>query len=99
MTELNGHLQILNFSAFVALNETKLDKGTPDGKLVLTNYVLVSRRDRREDSKACKKAKRTREANSGGGIALFARKNCASSVVLLEHSETHERSWHTVHTS
>ena len=100
MTELNGHLELLDFPAFVALNETKLDKATPDTKLKLINYVLVSRRDRREDRKANKKAlKRRGEGQGGGGVALFARRDCASSMVFLEHSETHERSWHTVHTS
>ena len=32
-------------------------------------------------------------------MALFVRVDCAATVVLLEHSETHDRSWHLVHTT
>ena len=85
MAELHGHLQLLNFPAFVALNETKLTEETTDAELALTNYVLVSRRDRVD--------------RGGGGVALFVHDSAASSVVLLEHSKEDERSWHLVHTT
>ena len=87
--ELYAHLALLDFPLFVALNETKLDQSTESVKL--EGYVLVSRRDR-ENQRATKKS-------HGGGVALFARADCASRVVLLEHSATHERSWHLVHSA
>ena len=88
--ELHAHLASLNYPTFVALNETKLDQSTES--LTLDNYVLVSRRDRQEGQRPTK-------TRHGGGVALFARTDCASTVVLLEHSGTHERSWHLVHTA
>ena len=87
--ELHAHLSLLNFPMFVAVNETKLDKSTEN--FSLENYILVSRRDGREGQRATKK-------RHGGGVALFVRTDCAATVTLPEHSETHERSWHLVHT-
>ena len=33
----------------------------------------------------------------GGGVALFALDSIAENITLLEHSESHERSWHILH--
>ena len=82
--ELETHLRLLGFPVLVGLQETLLDRSTEAASL--TGYELVSRRDRRG-------------GRSGGGVALFVRKDCAAQVALLEHSETHERSWHCLHTS
>ena len=51
MAELHGHLKLLDYPAFVALNETKLDSCTPDSEVKLENYTLVARRDRPEENK------------------------------------------------
>ena len=51
MAELHGHLKLLDYPAFVALNETKLDSSTPDSEVKLENYTLVARRDRPEENK------------------------------------------------
>ena len=74
--ELEVHLQLLNFSFFVALNETLLDESS---SATLDAYVLLSRRDRR-DGRLSK------------GILFFAKEGVASSAVLLEHSEENEGS-------
>ena len=100
MAELHAHLQLLDFPAFVALNETKLDSNTPDSQVRLENYTLVARRDRTETKEKKSRKKKVQAMGcGGGGVALFARNDCATSVVLLQNSATHERSWLTVHTS
>ena len=98
MAELHGHLKLLDYPAFVALNETKLDSCTPDSEVKLENYTLVARRDRPEENKPKRRKKRLATGCGGGGVALYARTDCTTSVVLLEHSTTHERTWLTVHT-
>ena len=70
--ELEAHLQLNSTPDFVALTETLLDKSVKGP--TLARYTLVSRRDRRDGRK-------------GGGVAFFAKKEKASSVNLLEHSE------------
>lgn len=52
--------------------------------LKLPGYTLCSRRDR---------------SSGAGGVALFAKDGLAQTVVHLADSETHERSWHLVHTT
>ena len=99
MAELHGHLKLLDYPAFVALNETKLDSSTPDSEVKLENYTLVARRDRPEENKPKRRKKRLATGCGGGGVALYARTDCTTSVVLLEHSTTHERTWLTVHTT
>ena len=78
------HLELLGYPTFVALNETKLDKGTE--AVTLAGYTLLSRRDRGS-------------RHRGGGVACFVRNDAAQTAVLLEHSEEDERSWHLVHTA
>ena len=65
----------------IALNETFLDPSTEE--VCISGYSLISRRDRYE--------------GRGGGIAVFASSAIADNVTLLKHSDTHERSWHTIH--
>ena len=80
-----AYLELLDDKpTFVALNETKLDKGTLG--ISLPGYELLSRRDR------C-------DGRTGGGVACFVRRDKASSAVLLEHSKEDERSWHLLHTA
>ena len=81
--ELHAHLALLGFPDLVALNETKLDRSTEAPKL--EGYTLCSRRDRR--------------GKEGGGVALFVKNELAKTVVWVADSETHERSWHVVHTT
>ncbi len=66
----------------VCLNATLLDESIE--RIELGGYILVSRRDRDD-------------GRSGGGIAVFVRDNFGGQVLLREHSESHERSWHTIH--
>ena len=82
--ELEMHLQALDLPTCVALTETLLDKAT--GQAELTGYTLVSRRDRLGGT------------SGWGGVALFARSDCAARFVKLEDSEVAERTWYTVHT-
>ena len=66
----------------IAINETFLNRSVE--QVNLTGYVLISRRDRRD--------------NSGfGGIAVFARVGVASYITFLESSDSDERSWHVIH--
>ena len=86
--ELEIHLQLNNLPHFVALTETLLegDSSNPDTvKPVLSGYTLVSQRNRK--------------GRKGGGIALFVRDDMVNSVTFLKHSETYERSWHTIHSN
>ena len=80
--ELEGHLRLAeSLPQLVALNETFLDKSVH--AIRIAGYSVISRRDRRD--------------GAGGGIALFARVSVSESITLLEHSATHERSWHILH--
>ena len=87
--KLEAHLQLNGNPTFVALTETLLEGDEQQKDTVkpqLTGYTLVSQRNRRDGRK-------------GGGVALFVKDEHACCVNLLQHSETHERSWHLVHTS
>ena len=66
----------------VCLNETFLDESVE--RIELGGYTMVSRRDRDD-------------GRSGGGIAVFALDCVAGQIVFREHSQQHERSWHTIH--
>ncbi len=68
----------------VCLNETFLDESIDDRQLRLSGYTLVSRRDRRD-------------GRTGGGILCFAAERLAENIVLCEHSDVDERTWHIVH--
>ena len=81
--ELEGQLYLMPaLPNIVCLNETFLDESVDH--IELGCYTLVSRRD-------------LDDGRSGGGIAVFVRHNFAGQVILREHSQTHERSWHTIH--
>ena len=81
--ELERQLYLLRaLPNIVCLNETFLDESVD--RIELGCCTLVSRRDRDD-------------GRSGGGIAVFVRHNFAGQVILREHNETHERSWHTLH--
>ena len=83
--ELDGQLRMLDSPpAMVCLNETFLDESVADSQLGLSGYALVSRRDRRD-------------GRSGGGILCFAAQRLAEQIVLCEHSEVDERTWHILH--
>ena len=71
MAELHLHLELLNFPAFVALNETKLDKSTADSEVKLENYTLVARRDRPEENKPKRRKKRLATGCGGEGVASY----------------------------
>ena len=66
---------------FVAITETHLAQSVE--ALRLSNYELVSRRDR--------------PARQGGGIALYARWDVHPHIVHIRDSHILELSWHTLH--
>ena len=67
----------------VCVTETFLDKST--GVVQLEGYTEVGRRDREDDT-------------GWGGVLVFAQRDLAQSVVLLERSVTEERLWFALHT-
>ena len=75
-------LSVNHFPEFVAITETHLTKTIDE--LKLSNYMLVSRRDRPDQ-------------RGWGGIALFARYDVHANIVHLKDSEDLELSWHTLH--
>ena len=80
--ELSLFCSLAGHPGLIALNETLLDESVQN--VSLDGYVLVSRLDRRS-------------GGSWGGICLFACQDFARSVSHLGDSDTHERSWHTLH--
>ena len=68
----------------ICLNETFLDEGVRDDQVWLGGYTLASRRDRQD-------------GRGGGGVLCFVADRFAQHIVLREHSEIHERSWHIIH--
>ena len=83
--ELTATLEEHGFPTFVGLNETLLPGERAMRRIELPGYILVSRRDRTD--------------NSGwGGIALFAKSGFENCVVHLGNSEVAERAWHVLHT-
>ena len=83
LPELEGHLRLHSKPPTVlTLNETFLDKSVEE--IRISGYKLISRRDRRGDTK-------------GGGIATFVAESAKDTVTLLEHAEEDERSWHILH--
>ena len=89
LAELNVHLGCLDSPTFLAITETKLDKTTKDGGVIIPGCSLVSRRDRSFNG----------DLRRGGGIALYVRNDSQMCVALLEHSLPNECSWLVVHTS
>ena len=81
LAELHGHILLNGAPKLLAINETFLDKSTKD--VVLAGYTVVSRSDRVD--------------GSGGGILLFAANKVHDCITFLEHSDSHERSWHAIH--
>ncbi len=81
LAELKGHITLNGPPLLLAINETFLDKSVE--KILLGGFQEISRRDRRD--------------GSGGGVMLFAADKIAAYVTLIEHSATHERSWHAIH--
>ncbi len=86
---LDAHLALLDallaqhfFAEFVAITETHLDKSIE--ALKLSNYELVSRRDRPDQ-------------RGWGGIALYARWDVHQNIVRTRDSDTLELAWHTLH--
>ncbi len=83
--ELDARLQLLSGRpAFVCINETFLDESVHDDQIGITGYRLVSRRDR------C-------DGRSGGGILCLVDERYDGQVVMQEHSDTDERTWHIIH--
>ena len=83
--ELEGQLRLLPASpALICVNETFLDDSVDDDQLWLGGYKLASRRDRSD-------------GREGGGVLCFVADRYATQVALCEHSDAHERSWHTIH--
>ena len=83
--ELNAVLETLEYPTIVALNETLLPGKKVVKEISLSGYVLISRRDRPD--------------NSGwGGIALFAKQGYENCIVHVGDSNIAERSWHILHT-
>ena len=70
----------LQWPSLVGLTETFLDESVCH--ISLSEYVLVSRRDRN---------------SAGGGIALFAHKSIAPHIVHVANSDENEKSWHIFH--
>ena len=81
MHELDALLTELQRPGIVALTETFLDESVDD--ISLSEYVLISRRDRNRN---------------GGGIALFAHVSIAPHIVHVGNSAIHELAWHVLHT-
>ena len=69
------------------LSDTFLNRSV--GHVAVSGYSMVSKRDRRAGD--CEQDKQR------GGIALFALSAIAQNAILLQHSESHERSWHILH--
>ena len=85
--ELSAYIQLLKTSpSIICLNETFLDKSTPE--VELHGYVLAARRDRQDgqDYRKC------------GGVMVFTKADIANNVTLLESSREAERLWLVVHT-
>ena len=70
--------------ALICDSETFLDDSVGDDQLWLGGYKLASRRDRSD-------------GREGGGVLCFVADRYATQVALCEHSDAHERSWHTIH--
>ena len=84
---LDTLLRLQDYPDFVAITETHLREGLKE--INLTNYVLVSRRDRIDSRPA--------EEKGWGGVALFARSDVYQSIVFTEASNVNELTWHTLH--
>ena len=83
--ELEAYLAVSEpTSALLYLNETFLDKSIKN--ISISNYTLISRRDRDD-------------GRTHGGVALFARSNIEDEVTLFLRSDSAERLWHILHTS
>ncbi len=82
-SELEGNI-LLNGDKphVVTINESFLNRAVEE--VSLSGYELVSRRDRRDES-------------GFGGVLVFALTDFAPHIVLLEHGESYEASWHAVH--
>ena len=80
---LDALLTLHDFPEFVALTETHLIPNVVKD-IELSNYRLVSRRDRPD-------------ARGWGGVALFARADVHANVVLINESDSIEAVWHTLH--
>ena len=89
VNDLDSHLDLFDtllslhdFPEFVAITETHLAKSV--GVIRLSNYELVSRRDRPDQ-------------RGWGGIALYARLDVHLQIAHIGDSEALELSWHTLH--
>ena len=79
---IDALVSLHDFPEFVALTETHLSKKVKAIKL--SNYELVSRRDRPDQ-------------RGYGGVALFARHDVHENIVLIKESPALELTWHTLH--
>ena len=79
---LDTLLQLHDFPEYVIFTETHLTKAIELPQL--TNYLVVSRCDRRNES-------------ASGGVILFARTDVWANIVSLHNSESLELCWHTLH--
>ena len=80
--ELEARLEMLGFPTLVCITESWLDSSTKHP--TLTEYVLISRRDRSTNK-------------NRGDILLFALKSAAPAIAHVGDSGLHERSWHIYH--
>ncbi len=80
---LDALLKLHDFPEFVALTETHLVPNVLKD-IELSNYKLVSRRDRPD-------------GRGWGGVALFARADVHANIVLIQASDSIEAVWHTLH--
>ncbi len=81
--ELEGHIKLNGDKPhLLAINETFLTRAVESA--TVSGYVLVSRRDRQDES-------------GWGGVAAFALPSVAPYVTLLEQAQEFEGSWHVIH--
>ena len=81
--ELTGMLRLyIVLPEIVCLNETFLNRSIED--VELEGYSVVARRDRKD-------------GRQGGGVLVFARRDVANLITLIEKSQTAERVWLIIH--
>ncbi len=84
---LDALVHMHEFPEFVAITETHLREDLRE--IHLSNYELVSRRDRQDA--------RPIHEKGWGGVALFARSDVYQNIVFTKSSDDIEATWHTLH--
>jgi hypothetical protein len=83
LAELTGMLRLYTvLPEIVCLNETFLNRSIED--VELEGYSVVARRDRKD-------------GRQGGEVLMFARRDVANHITLIEESQTAERVWLIIH--